>query len=71
MVYYFRHLCFFSLFELRVQIVSDISRLLNSILFLKAGITEKNSFKIRNNSGSNTTVIVDYVWDLGKITDFL
>lgn len=62
---------FFSLFELRVQIGLYISRLLNSVLFLKAGIAEKNSFKIRNNSHSNTTVIVDHVCDLGKIIDFL
>lgn len=59
---------FMSLFELRVQIVSDISRLLGSILFLKAGVAEKNSLKIRNKSGSNTTVIVCVI--LGKLFTF-
>ena len=62
---------FLTLRELRVQTASGISKLPNSIFFLKDAIAEKNSFKIRSNSGSNTSVIADYMCDLGQIIGFL
>lgn len=62
---------FFSLTGLRVWSASNcISKLPNLIFFLKAGIVEKPSFNIRNNSGSNITVIADYVCDLGQTVEF-
>lgn len=62
---------FFSLTGLRVWSASNcISKLPNLIFSLKAGIVEKPSFNIRNNSGSNITVIADYVCDLGQTVEF-
>lgn len=64
----FQAFLIFSLTGLRVRIDSDISKPSHSIFFLKA---ENPGFKIRNNSGSNTAVIPDYVCDLRKIMEFL
>lgn len=54
-----------------MRTASDISKPPSLIFFLIVEIAEKPSFKISNNSGSDTTVIANYVCDLGQMMEFL